>query len=205
MKPTPEQGRWGILGGTFDPVHNGHLQLATDIGKNKHLDGVLFVPTFKHPLKNHTLHASFADRTEMLERALAKKDKFLMSRIEREEGLSGYTIETVRAIKRRYPQAEFFFIIGADLLRQLERWHLIDQLLEEIPFLVGGRPSYEVPTKEFFRTDRIELVETVVVDISSTEIRSLVAFDSNDDKLESMLPSQVLKYIKDKKLYRDTV
>ena len=99
---TPESGEfWGILGGTFDPVHKGHITLALDCLKEKNLDGVLCIPSFLHPFKKNVVSASFEDRLQMLRQTVSDDNRFSISTIEKDESLSGYSIDTIRAVKKR--------------------------------------------------------------------------------------------------------
>ena len=215
MKPTPDQGgSWGILGGTFDPVHRGHLTLAREIYEQKKLTGALFVPSIRHPFKQGQCRASFSDRVAMLRLAVENHECFLVSEIEAEMDLSGYTLDTVRACKQRYPRAEFSFIVGTDILGELKQWHNPEQILKEVRILVGSRPPYNekqlvakkqlVAQKQLaaFPSDRIELVPTSLIDISSTEVRQKIGDNVSSDELDRLIPSKVRQYIQQRKLYR---
>ncbi|HWR84065.1 MAG TPA: nicotinate-nucleotide adenylyltransferase [Candidatus Deferrimicrobium sp.] len=200
MKPTPERGRWGILGGTFDPVHNGHLWLADEIRIATELDGVLLTPSQKHPLKQNHCQASFAHRLAMLKLVATDHVGFLVSAIEQEMNLSGYTLDTVTALKRQYPHTRFYFIIGADILGELDRWHNLKALLNEVPMLVGTRPSFDLTQFEGDDAGRIEFIPTTPVDISSTDIRARIK-GGIDKGLEQMVPPKVREYIRKNGLY----
>jgi nicotinate-nucleotide adenylyltransferase len=209
MKPTPDQGgNWGILGGTFDPVHRGHLALASEVCEQKKLTGALFVPSIRHPFKQGQCQASFSDRVAMLRLALEDRECFLVSEIEAEMSLSGYTLDTVRACKQRYPRAEFFFIVGADILGELKQWYNPDQILKEVRILVGSRPPYDekqlVAQKQLaaFPRDRIELVPTSLIDVSSTEVRQKIGDNISPDELDRLIPSKVRQYIQQRRLYQ---
>lgn len=196
--------RVGILGGTFDPVHNGHLNLAEQIMAARELDGVLLTLSADHPLKADSLIASWDDRLTMLQLALNDKPNLSISTIEQEEGLSGYTIDTVRALKKRYPEVEFFFIVGADNLRELNNWRDPKGILTELKVLCGSRPGFELdlPDELCELSDRIELVETSLVDIASTELREALKSGADNELVRTMIPEPVVNYIKEKKLYQ---
>jgi len=201
--PEPEQERtWGILGGTFDPVHRGHLTLADNIRIKKHLAGVLLVPAYNHPFKQQDCQASYHHRVAMLRLALEPYEHLLLCEIEAEEKLSGYTVDTIRALKDRYPDRAFRFIIGADNLDQILDWHEPDRILAEAPLLVGGRPGYRLRRTGGLPFDTIELVETEPVDVSSTTLRELLQRDTPADRLRQWLPEAVLDYIRKEHLYR---
>ncbi|MFH1374962.1 MAG: nicotinate-nucleotide adenylyltransferase [bacterium] len=203
MRTSPDHcGHWGILGGTFDPVHNGHLALADDIIRLKELTGVLLVPSVRHPLKQDQCRASFRQRVVMLKLALANRDNLGISLIETEQNLSGYTLDTIRALKRLYPKAQFSFIVGADNLVELNRWRHPDRILKEVRILAGSRPGIEPRLPTGLAPDRIELVATSHVEISSTDLRRRIAEDNNDDQLDLLMPAAVWEYIRREKLYR---
>ena len=203
MKPTPDRGgSWGILGGTFDPVHRGHLALAREICEQKKLTGALFLPSIRHPFKQGQCEASFSDRVAMLRLAVKNHECFLVSEIEVEMSLSGYTLDTVRACKQRYPRAEFSFIVGADILGELKQWHDPEQILREVRILVGSRPPYDKKQLAAFPSDRIELVPTSLIDLSSTEVRQKIGDNISPDELDMLIPSKVRQYIQQRRLYR---
>ncbi len=201
--PGPELGgQWGILGGTFDPVHYGHLTLADEIQTAKNLTGILFVPSHYHPFKRNQCKASFADRVAMLKLALADYPSFGISEIETEKKLSGYTYDTIRALKEQYPDARFWFVIGADNLTQIQKWHNYEKLLREVPFLAGTRPGYAPDTPDYFPPGSIEYVQTKPVDIASSEVRKLLESKSSMQYLEKIIPLSVLEYINSRNLYQ---
>ena len=203
MRPGPEQGgQWGILGGTFDPVHYGHLTLANEIRVRKRLTGVMLVPSLRHPFKKDQCQASFADRLEMLKLAVETHEHLSVSDIESDMNLSGYTLDTVRALKNLYPQAEFFFIMGADNLSELDQWHSPRQIFEEVKILVGSRPVFDKKKLSALRIDSIELIPTILVNISSTEIRRRIKEHAPSEELDKLMPPKVREYIRQRKLYR---
>ncbi len=202
MEPTPDQGRWGILGGTFDPVHRGHLVVAEDVRRFKRLDGIFLVPSVHHPFKMQRCHASYHDRLQMLKLAISNRSEFQVSCIESTESLSGYTLDTVRALKNRYPRTQFFFIIGADLLGELGLWHRPQQILKEVTLLVVSRPSYNWASPSGYPPGAIELIPTTSVNVSSTMVRRCVRENADDKELDRLIPAQVRRYIRERGLYR---
>ena len=200
---TPDDGgRWGILGGTFDPVHNGHLNLANQVSANRALDGVLWIPSYRHPFKDDC-RASFEHRTEMLRRATADNPALIVSELEKEMDLSGFTVDSITAIKARYPRAEWSFIIGEDNVQDLKRWRSPDIILEEVRVLVGQRPPHESGDLiSQFPEDRIEMVAINMLDVSSTEIRDRLDIDASDETLTELAPRAVVEYIVEHGLYR---
>lgn len=201
--PNPEpQEKWGILGGSFDPVHLGHLVLANAAIASKHLTGVLLIPSVKNPLKKTESTASFGDRLAMLKLAIDNNKQLEVSDIEERERLSGYTFDTVTALKRYYPNREFEFLIGADLLADLPKWHRIDELIALVPFIAISRPEYDFSLIPAAYKNNIEVIETDTPDISSTEIRKLLKTRPFPKRLNALLPTPVISYIENRGLYR---
>ncbi len=201
MKRTPDHGRWGILGGAFDPVHRGHLNLANEIRRKKKLTGILFVPSLRHPFKRDLCRASFEDRVAMLRLAVEGYEDFVVSEIETELNLNGYTLDTVKAFKQRYPETEFFFLIGADNLNELNQWYSPGQIMKEVRILVGSRPAYGKEQFGALPPDRIELIPTSLVDISSTDIRRRIGDNVPFEELAKLIPATVVEYIRERELY----
>ncbi|UCD64040.1 MAG: nicotinate (nicotinamide) nucleotide adenylyltransferase [Candidatus Zixiibacteriota bacterium] len=201
--PGPEKGEnWGILGGAFDPVHRGHITLADDICKKKKLKGVLFVPSFAHPFKQGQAVAPYRDRVAMLELVTEDREYFLVEEIESREGLSGYTVDTIRALKTRYPGATFCFIIGADNIQQISAWHQPESILAEMSIVAGTRPGYTPAHARGSVAREIEFVQTLAVDISSSEIRQAIKTGRRTDRLNEWLDDRVKGYIDEHGLYR---
>jgi len=192
---------WGILGGAFDPVHNGHITLATEIYDKKNLAGVILVPSREHPLKKNTRTASFQQRAEMLELAIRGYKFMEVSHIEAEEELSGYTIDSVKAIKKSYPARTFCFIIGADNLGEFVSWRDPAGILREVKLLVGSRPGFHLREMIGLPADRVEVVETHLVAVSSTELRQKLNSGTVGNELDGMIPLAVRQYIAERRLY----
>ena len=191
--PNPENGgKWGILGGSFDPIHNGHINLAKEICSKKELDGVLAIPAVKHPNKSRLSVANYSDRLAMLKAALADLSKFLICEIEAEEKLSGYTIDTIRALKKRFPKVSFYFIIGSDNISIIDNWYMAEELKSEIEFIAGSRPGSDHNNKSQLP---VELVEIPELDISSSEIREMIKSGSSFEDLIEYVPAGAAKYI----------
>jgi nicotinate-nucleotide adenylyltransferase len=199
--PEPRQN-WGILGGVFDPVHCGHIQLASDILAGCRLDGILMVPSFDPPHRARKPVASFEARAAMLDLALAGQSTITVSRIEADLDRPSYTLETLRALRAAYPETEFRFIIGADNVPQLTTWHRWEVLLRETKLLVGHRPGADLSELDSFPGASMELVETSLVNISSTEIRRKIASGITPDQLSVLVTKPVADYIVREGLYR---
>lgn len=201
--PIPQKGsRWGILGGRFDPVHFGHLTLASEAKRLQNLDGVLLVLSRSHPIKQTQAGASFDDRVAMLRLAVAPYDFMEISTIEMDRDLSGYTLDTVKALKSEYPGCEFFFIVGADNLTQLEQWYQPEAIVAEVTLIAGARPGYDLPKLDWLAPERIIRMESALVDVSSSQVRDLLVSAPNDPALADLIPAEVIEYIKQRSLYR---
>jgi nicotinate-nucleotide adenylyltransferase len=201
--PAPEPGqRWGILGGAFDPIHLGHVALAQDIKRLRALDGVLLVPTFEPPHRPFPPQASFEDRVEMTRLALLGQDGLNLSRIEQSTGRPSYTLNTVRALKSEYVGTEFELIVGADQLAAFSSWHRWQELLSEVLIVVGRRPGLDITAPGELPRERIVILETALVAVSSTEVRSKIRSGATCADLAEMVPAAVAEYFEAKKLYR---
>jgi nicotinate-nucleotide adenylyltransferase len=201
--PAPDKGeRWGILGGAFDPVHRGHITLSRDIGRSKRLDGVLLIPSSNHPFKDGQCVASFQHRLEMLKLAARQFDLFLVSDIERQQNLSGYTIDTIRAVKAAYPDTEFYFIIGADNIDQMRQWYQPEEIFREVGVIAGTRPGYVPHHADGSLAAEIEFIETEAVDISSTEVRKAICCGGGVSAVADRLAPDVRDYIIKHGLYQ---
>ncbi len=200
---TPDEGgRWGILGGTFDPVHNGHLNLAKQVALNRALIGILLIPSYRHPFKDEC-HASFEHRMEMLKRATADHSGLIVSDMEKALDISGFTVDSIMAIKTRYPKSDWSFIIGEDNVQDLQYWRSPDLILKEVRVLVGQRPPHVASDLlKQFPADRIEMVGINMVDISSTDIRARIEAGASNESLAELMPNAVIEYIIEHGLYQ---
>lgn len=200
MKIKPEPGdAWGILGGTFDPVHHGHIQLARDIRAAKKLTGIFCVPSYNHPFKSDRQLSSYADRLAMLQIALQEEQDCYVSEIEKEKRLSGYTVDTVKALKKRFPDVTFCFLIGADNISELKSWKTPEVITREVRVIAGNRPGSSLSLPEEINIP-VELVESGMVPVSSTELRQMLK-EQKYSEAEQYLNKDVLRYIRDKGLY----
>jgi nicotinate-nucleotide adenylyltransferase len=185
----------------FDPIHYGHLRLAEDIQKTGGIDGVLFVPSWRPPHKVDGDATSFENRLAMVRLAVAGRGSFVVSDIEAELNGPGYTLNVIRALKNRYRQATFSFVMGADNVDDMKKWYHPEEILDEIEVIAGSRPGFE-PHVDRFPADRVRLVATSMIDLSSSQIRKRVAAGIDLEDLAQMVPAAVAGYIEDKGLYR---
>jgi nicotinate-nucleotide adenylyltransferase len=199
-------GRIGILGGTFDPPHVGHLWLASLAADAIGLDRVLFMPAAQPPHKDHEGISSAADRLLMTRLAISGDDALEITLIEMERDGPSYTIDSVVELRRQYgDEAELFLVMAADSLAQIDTWRQPDQLLERIEFVVGPRPGAALPDRSGLesrfggKADRIHLLTGPSLDVSSTQIRERVAAGHT---IRYLVPRGVEELIVERGLYR---
>lgn len=200
--------RLGVFGGSFNPVHTGHLLMAQTALECFDLDRVLFMPCAVQPHKSARLLAPAAQRAAMLTSAIMDNPGFEMLDIELRRGGVSYTVDSLRELRVLYPQADLFFMIGADTLMELHGWKDIGTVLELCHFAVFARPGYDV---ESLRPEALKLPppwpEQLLhhicsvrrIDISSSDIRHRVAEGLN---IRYLVPQQVEMIIMEHHLYR---
>ena len=185
----------GILGGTFNPVHIGHLILAEETREKLSLDKVVFVPAYLPPHKDNSDIASAKHRYNMLKLATKSNKKFTVSQIELKRSGRSYTIDTVKEFKKAYPDDELYFITGSDLLKYLEEWKDLSEIIKIVKFIVATRPGYALEKIPAY----IQTVAIRAVDVSAFEIRSCI---KNGLSFRYLVPETVSDYIKKKGLYK---
>lgn len=190
----------GIMGGTFDPIHQGHLLAAERAREEVGLDEVWFMPANTPPHKRNAPKASVEQRVEMVNAAIEHNRHFRVELMEIQRGGTSYTIDTVRELKRHYPDIAFYYIIGADMVQYLPNWAKIDELVKLITFIGLGRPGYTSDTGLLPASIRGSVVTASMpqVDISSTMIRNLRQAGRS---VRYLVPEPVLSYIEVNRLY----
>jgi nicotinate-nucleotide adenylyltransferase len=197
--------RFGVLGGSFDPIHAGHLHIARQACLRLALDKVVFVPAGDPP---HKLDQALTDpehRFEMVRLALAQEPCFGISRIDIDRPGPCYSVDTVRLLQERWgPEVRIYFLIGADSLVDLPTWYQPRRLLELCQVVAIGRPGYEVDLtaleRRFPGAPPVLLLEHVPpIDVSATEIRRRVSAGAS---IEGLVPPAVADYIEAHRLYR---
>lgn len=192
-----------ILGGTFDPIHIGHLAIAEEV--RWHLDArVFFVPAAQQPLKTNPHTATGVDRLAMVRLATASNPAFDVCDLEIRRGGRSYTIDTITTLRDEYPAAGFTFVAGADVVAALHQWHQIDRLLGLCRFLIVTRPGYELDLDQLLTTvpaarGRISTLVGPALDISASALRE--RFDRGAP-VRYQIPDAVLGYIEAHGLYR---
>jgi nicotinate-nucleotide adenylyltransferase len=215
--------RIGILGGTFDPPHIGHILAASDAYEALQLDRVVFVPAAQQPFKAHLpngpsdsapLRASAPDRLEMVRLAIAQDQRFDVSAIEIERGGLSYTVETLSELAERSPDDKRFLLLGADVLALFAKWRQPERILQLATLAVFTRPSDEIgdarsvwlAASEQWKSLYGRLPERSPVfldsrriDVSSTEVRERVAHGRS---IHGFVPEAVERFIATRDLYR---
>jgi len=167
--------RIGIYGGSFDPIHEGHLRAAREVLRARRLDGVWFVPSLRPPHKP-ACAASFPDRLAMVERAVAGEQGLTACGLEGDRPGPSYTVDTIGELSRAHPAAAWELLVGADMLADLPRWHRAEELLEQVTVTAFGRPGagLDEARAAFLRAcpgARLEIVGFEPVVVSSTRLR----------------------------------
>lgn len=191
--------RVGIMGGTFDPIHHGHLVAASEVMHKFDLDEVVFVPTSTQPFKQGRKSAPAEDRYLMTVIATASNNRFTVSRVDIDRGGVTYTYETLRDLSAQQPDTEWFFITGADALRDILSWKNADQVLAEARFIGVSRPGHVLDLGEELPTGAVALVEVPAMAISSTDVRNRVRLGQ---PIWYLVPDGVVQYINKHGLYR---
>ena len=192
--------RIGIMGGTFDPIHHGHLVAASEVGHFFSLDEVIFVPTGQPWQKNGRKVSPTEDRYLMTVIATASNPRFSVSRVDIDRPGETYTIDTLRDLRaQRGPDAEFYFITGADALAKMISWRDADELFTMAQFVGCTRPGHLL-TITNLPSERISLVEIPALAISSTECRARVRAGQ---PIWYLVPDGIVQYISKRQLYRD--
>jgi nicotinate-nucleotide adenylyltransferase len=192
-----------ILGGTFDPIHIGHLTIAEDVRFALGAAQVVFVPTAQQPLKAQRHAASASDRLAMVRLAIADNPAFRVSDVEVERGGLSYTVDTVSYFRSQYPNNELFIVVGADALAELPRWYKVQRLLELCRLAVVKRPGHYVDLAGLYAAlpsarDRITLITGPELTISASEVRRRLRAG---EPVRYHLPAGVWQYIVEQGLY----
>jgi nicotinate-nucleotide adenylyltransferase len=188
--------RLGILGGTFNPIHLGHLRLAEEAMRQLKLDKIIFVPAYLSPFASTDESVSVGDRLNMLEETLKKYESFEVSTYELDKKDTSYTIDTIKNFKKTMKaEDELYFIAGGDIAARLNEWKDIGQLCKLCKFVIAKRPGFNEESK----VDAVEYINIEAIDISSSEIRDIIKRKGN---YKDMVPINVFKYINEKQLYR---
>lgn len=197
--------RVGVLGGTFDPVHLGHLAIAEEVRIKLDLDRVIFIPAGQPRLRADEYLTPAIDRLRMVELAIGDNPHFQVCDIEIQRSGPTYTVDTLVELGQRFgPDTSLYFIVGADILGQFHRWKDPEKVLEACHLVVVSRPGHQDDDwPEWFRgadsvKDKVTQLEIPMVDISGTEIRRRASLG---ESVRHLVPDLVAEYIQDRKLY----
>lgn len=185
----------GIVGGTFNPVHIGHLILAEEVREKLQLDQVIFVPTYLPPHKDIDDVAPSEDRYKMIKLAIKTNKYFSVSDIEIKRDGKSYTIDTVKEFRKIYPRDELYFITGSDLLKYLDEWKDLKEIIQMVRFVVATRPGYPLEKIPSY----ISTIAIRAVDVSAFEIREAI---KENKSFRYLVPDVVFNYINKKGIYR---
>lgn len=185
----------GILGGTFNPIHYGHLILGEQVLGQLKLDKVIFIPAFMPPHKKHWDIISSKQRLAMVKLAVKGNPNFNVSDVEISRKGTSYTVDTLRSIKKQYPQARLFFICGSDLVNEIPKWKNVEEIYKLAKFVLAKRPGFgkRLSGKNFLKIDVAQ------VDISSSLIRDLVR---QGRSIRYLTSDSVVRYIEERGLYK---
>lgn len=190
----------GLMGGTFDPVHNGHLLAAESVRERMALDEIWFMPSYRPPHKPGSPGANAEQRWEMVCLALRSNPHFRPLDIELKRGGVSYTVDTIRQLRQSYPGHSFYFIIGADMINMLPQWRDIERLARGISFIGVKRPGTALHLDRLpdYLQAGVALAEMPQFDISSTQIRARAAAGQS---IRYLVPEEVRHYIQANRLY----
>ena len=188
------------MGGTFDPVHHGHLSAANEVAALFSLDEVVFVPTGQPWQKADREVSAPEDRYLMTVVATASNPRFSVSRTDLERPGPTYTVDTLRDLRSTYGDAELFFITGSDALSQILGWHAAEELFAMAHFVGVSRPGYAPVDTSLFPEGTVTLVQVPALAISSSDCRDRVA---RGHPVWYLVPDGVVQYIEKRRLYRD--
>ncbi|MCK5594842.1 nicotinate-nucleotide adenylyltransferase [bacterium] len=192
--------RIGIIGGTFNPIHYGHLVSASEICDKFKLDKVIFVPSALNPLKNASNLAEAHHRLNMIKLAIADDPRFEVSDIEIKRGGTSYTIDTIKTFVKDYGKdVNIYFIIGADAFLEINSWASPDALLKMCKFIVTTRPGYDIKEAKPVFKKLIKVMKITCLKISSSDIRERIKTGA---PIKYLLSEKIENYIKKHKLYK---
>ena len=197
--PKDKKDRLGILGGTFDPIHLGHLILAEQLKEGLNLKKVIFVPSANPPHKRNSLVSSAKDRLMMAKIAIKDNPDFILSDLELKREGKSYTVDTLSEFKKLYPDSELFFLLGSDVLDEIKSWKEPDKIFEEVKVVIALRPGFDKIDSQSRFVKKSLLFPIPGLNISSTQIREKVKAGNS---IRYLVPPGIEEFIRAKNLYR---
>lgn len=194
-----EHLKLGLFGGSFDPIHNGHIKLALLAKKQFNLNKIIFIPAKQPPHKKDKRLTPASRRLEMLSIGLKRYSHFEISRYEIDRKAATYTFQTVSHFKNLYRDAELLFLLGSDSLKELHTWKKTNLLLSLCTLIIGKRKGINLSGISFPKKS-VRFIRQVLPDISSTDIRAMI---KSGKSVSGLLPKQVEKYIMCNGLYKN--
>ena len=190
-----------IYGGTFDPVHYGHLILANFVKEELGVDKILFVPSFFPPHKEHNSYTPFHHRYQMLQLAIENNPDFSISDIEYQRQGTSYSYLTIEEVKQKYGLNEnnLYFLIGGDSLVDFHQWRYPEKILDSAKVVVVGRHDSYYDDVDRIIYDKVQILNSPLIEISSTDIRKNILIGKS---VKHSIPYSVEKYILDNNLYK---
>jgi nicotinate-nucleotide adenylyltransferase len=189
----------GILGGTFDPIHWGHLILAEQAAEKFQLNKVIFIPCAHPPHKKGKKISPAKKRWDMVKLAIQGNPKFLVSDLEIKRGGYSYTVDTLTQLKKIYPKSELYFLTGSDMLKDIYNWRKPEKIYKLAKLVIAFRPSFDKINRKNKFVLKSLFLEIPAVDISSTQIREKI---KNKESIKYLVHPEVERYIKKKRLYK---
>jgi nicotinate-nucleotide adenylyltransferase len=190
--------RLGVMGGTFDPVHHGHLVAASEVAARFGLDEVVFVPTGQPSFKQDSVVSEAEHRYLMTVIATASNPRFTVSRVDVERAGLTYTVDTLRDLKAERPDADLYFITGADAIAQILTWKDAAELFDMAQFVAVTRPGHALSVAGLPQ-GRVDVLEIPALSISSTDVRARARAG---EPVWYLVPDGVVQYIAKHRLYR---
>ena len=191
-----------LYGGSFDPIHIGHLITATNAVETYNLDKVIFIPSHITPLKDRDLEASDTDRFEMIQRSIKNNPKFIVSDYEINNDGVSYSYNTVKYFKDNYRDKKIYFIIGTDRAKDLKKWYNIEELSKLVTFIFVARDGEKlediVEKDGFYKGIDYEIMISPIIEISSSLIRNRI---KQNKKIDYMVTDNCKSYIEELSLY----
>jgi nicotinate-nucleotide adenylyltransferase len=199
--PTVRSVKIGFLGGSFDPVHFGHLLAAQDAFEQHQLDRLILVPAAQAPLKPNDVQSSSEDRLAMLRAATEWDKRFEISDLELRRGGVSYTVDSARYFRALYPNDELYWVIGGDQLPKLHLWKDIQELAQLVEFIFLERPGFPTKPRSDIPGLRLHRCDGHLLAISSTELRERTRRNLS---LDYFVPHKAIVYIREHALYRES-